>query len=325
MVALPSPQQLRYLIALAELRHFGRAATACSVTQSTLSAGILALERQLDAPLLDRNVGKRVVFTPPGEEIVRRSRIALDALEALYHVAEASREPMTGPMRLGVIPTIGPFILPGLIPLVRERFPQIRLSVMEDMTERLMEKLTTGRLDVLLLAMPCDCDGLETIPVWRDPFVLALPETHPLARLSKIPLEKLTEEQMVLLEDGHCLRDQTVDICRQGHAWAGNEPEITHTASSLYTLVQMIGQGLGIGLLPRLAVDSNMLAGTGVVTRPVTGGPLWRTIGLGWRLRSPRTTEFRALATALERLAPPGADLLLKAGICRNAAEAPGH
>ncbi|GBR06026.1 hydrogen peroxide-inducible genes activator [Acetobacter oeni] len=310
MVALPSSQQLRYLITLADLKHFGRAAIACSVTQSTLSAGILALERQLDTPLLDRKVGKRVVFTPLGEEIVRRSRTALEALEALHQVAQAAREPMTGPMRLGVIPTIGPFILPRLVSLIRETFPRIRLSLTEDMTERLMEKLTTGRLDVLLLAMPCDCEGLETIPVWRDPFILVLPAGHPLASWPEVPLEKLVDEQMVLLEDGHCLRDQTVDICRQGNGWTGSEPDINHTASSLHTLVQMTAQGLGVGLLPQLAVDSGILAGCNVVTRPVTGGPMWRTIGLGWRQKSPRSAEFRALATVLGQLAPSGDALL---------------
>lgn len=306
MLALPSPQQLRYLIALAELHHFGRAATACSVTQSTLSAGILALERQLDAQLLDREVGKRVVFTPLGNEVARRARIALDALESIQQAAQSSREPMTGPMRLGIIPTIGPFILPRLVSLVRERFPQIRLSLTEDLTGRLLEKLGTGRLDALLLAMPCVCDGLETLPIWRDPFVLGVPEGHPLARLARVPLERLTQERMVLLEDGHCLRDQTVDICRQGRNWADNEPEAAHTASSLHTLVRMIGQGLGVGLIPHLAVDSGILMGTGVVARPITGGPVWRTIGLGWRLKSPRADDFRQLAMALERLAPVG-------------------
>ncbi|NHN88168.1 hydrogen peroxide-inducible genes activator [Acetobacter conturbans] len=312
MVILPSPQQLRYLLALAEWRHFGRAASACAVTQSTLSAGILALERQLDVSLLDREVGKRVVFTLLGEEVIRRARVALEALEAISHVAQASREPMTGPMRLGVIPTIGPFILPRLIPLIREWFPQIRLIITEDMTERLLEKLTTGRLDVILLAMPCICEGLETVPLWRDPFVLAVPKSDALAKLPSVPLERLTEEPMVLLEDGHCLREQTVAVCRQGRDWGGSELESAHTASSLHTLVRMVGEGLGIGLLPGLAVDSGILEGTGVITRPVTGGPAWRTIGLGWRMRSPRTEDFRALAHTLKKLAPAEAEAALR-------------
>ncbi|MBV1838194.1 hydrogen peroxide-inducible genes activator [Acetobacter estunensis] len=306
MVAFPSPQQLRYLLALAELRHFGRAATACSVTQSTLSAGILALERQLDVQLLDREVGKRVVFTPLGEEILRRGRVALEALETICQVAEASRDPMTGPMRLGIIPTIGPFILPRLVPLVSALFPRVRLFISEDMTERLQERLMTGRLDVLLLGMPCDCDGLETTPLWRDPFVLIVPPGHPLEALPVVPLDQLTGERMVLLEDGHCLRDQTVDVCRQGNNWADSEPEAMHTASSLHTLVRMVGQGLGIGLVPQLAVDHGLLDGAGVVARPLTGGPVWRTIGLGWRLRSPRAEDFRTLANGLRRLGPEG-------------------
>ncbi len=215
---------------------------------------------------------------------------------------------MTGPVRLGVIPTIGPFILPRLIPLVREWFPQIRLIITEDMTERLLEKIAVGRLDAMLLAMPCLCEGLETIPLWRDPFVLALPQHHELAKLSSVPLEMLGNERMVLLEDGHCLRDQTVDVCRQERNWAGNEPESAHTASALHTLVRMIGEDLGVGLLPELAVASGILEGTGVVARPVTGGPAWRTIGLGWRQKSPRTEDFRVLARTLKKLAPSGTD-----------------
>ncbi|GBQ98950.1 LysR family transcriptional regulator [Acetobacter nitrogenifigens DSM 23921 = NBRC 105050] len=305
MQALPSPQQLRYLIALAELRHFGRAAAACSVTQSTLSAGLLALERQMDAQLLDRDVGKRVVFTPLGDEVARRARVALDALEAIPLIAQAARAPMHGPMRMGVIPTIGPFLLPRLVPLLRERFPGMKLVLTEDVTERLLEKLSKGRLDVLLLAMPCMCDGLETIPIWRDPFIVAAPPGHPFAiNMADVPLNRLQSEHMVLLEDGHCLREQTVDVCRQGGSWSGEESETAHTASSLHTLARMIGQGLGVGLLPRMAVDSGILNGTGVVTRSIEGGQAWRTIGVGWRAKSPRAADYHALAQALRALAP---------------------
>src|ERR1700733_10657754 len=188
MTPLPSPQQLRYLVALAESRHFGRAAQACSVTQSTLSAGLLALERQLDCNILDRAAGRHVVFTPLGLELVERARTALTSLESVSEAAMAAREPMAGPLRLGVIPTIGPFLLPTLMPALRAAFPRLRLYLREDTTANLVDRLTSNRLDVLLLATPCDCGGADVIPVARDGFMIALPERHRLAVEEQIPV-----------------------------------------------------------------------------------------------------------------------------------------
>ena len=213
MSPLPTPQQLRYLLALAEHGHFGRAAEACAVTQSTLSAGLLALERQLDAKLLDRSAGKRVVFTPLGHEVLVRARTALAALEAVAESAAQARAPMSGPLRLGVIPTIGPFLLPRLMPALRTAFPRLRLFLREDLTPRLMEGLIANRLDVLLLALPCDCGPAETMAVARDEFVLALPPGNPLAALDRVPVAALAGERMLLLEEGHCLRDQALAAC----------------------------------------------------------------------------------------------------------------
>ncbi|ACI51202.1 transcriptional regulator, LysR family [Gluconacetobacter diazotrophicus PA1 5] len=295
MTPLPSAQQLRYLITLAELRHFGRAALACSVTQSTLSAGILALERQLDVQLLDRNVGKRVVFTPIGDEVAARARFALETLQAVQDVADASRAPMTGLLRIGVIPTIGPFIMPGLVSRLRRQFPQIRLSVNEDLTGNVMDKLALGRLDLVLLAMPCPCEGTETLPLWRDEFMLLLPADHALAALDSIPVERIAGERMVLLEDGHCLREQTLSLCRQERGWSTPDGDEEFVVTSLYTLVDMVAEGLGIALLPRLAVESGILRDLPLVVRPVTGCQAWRTIGLAWRPRSPRAADFRQL------------------------------
>ncbi|MBB2202645.1 hydrogen peroxide-inducible genes activator [Gluconacetobacter tumulisoli] len=296
MTPLPSAQQLRYLIALADLRHFGRAAQACAVTQSTLSAGILALERQLDIQLLDRKVGKRVVFTPIGDEVAARARHALDALQTVQAVADASRAPMTGLLRIGVIPTIGPFVLPGLVSRLHAQFPHIRLSVNEDLTGNVMDKLVLGRLDLVLLAMPCACEGTETLPLWRDDFMLVLPARHPLAALEAISVERIGTERMILLEDGHCLRDQTLAVCRQERGWSTPDSEEEFVVTSLYTLVDMVADGLGLALLPRLAVESGILRDLPVVVRPVTGCQAWRTIGLAWRPRSPRAADFRLLA-----------------------------
>lgn len=297
MLPMPSAQQLRYLVTLAELRHFGRAAKSCAVTQSTLSAGILALERQMDVQLLDRDVGKKVVFTPLGNEVVTRARLALESLQSVLDVAAASHEPMSGLLRIGVIPTIGPFVVPDLIRRLRQGFPRMRLSLNEDLTHHVLEKLALGRLDLVLLAMPCDCADSETWPLWRDPFVLVMPQMHPLSKLSAVPVERIVSQRMILLEDGHCLRDQTLALCRQVRGWSSPEgAEEEFTVTSLHTLVEMVAAGLGVALLPQMAVLSGLLRDQAVVARPVTGCQAWRTIGLAWRPRSPRMGDFRTLA-----------------------------
>ncbi|MBO1324864.1 hydrogen peroxide-inducible genes activator [Acetobacter sp. TBRC 12305] len=307
MLPLPSAQQLRYLIALSELRHFGRAAAACAVTQSTLSAGIMALERQLDATLLDRTVGKKVVFTPLGHEIALKARQALAALEAVPQMAAAARAPLTGPMRLGIIPTIGPFFIPQAVGTLREHFPRLLLSITEDTTEHLLEKLALGQLDMLILAMPCLCDGTETRPLWQDPFRVIMPQDHPFAAMKTVPVDRLSEQRLVMMEDGHCLREQTLAICRQGPNRNGSEGEsdATFTAMSLHSMAEMVELGLGIAIMPALAIDGGVLDGRRIVARPLTGGPAWRTIGLAWRPRSPRTTDFQTLTSTLATLAPP--------------------
>jgi LysR family hydrogen peroxide-inducible transcriptional activator len=298
MTILPSPQQLRYLVALAETRHFGRAAQACAVTQSTLSAGILALERQLDAHILDRTAGKHVVFTPLGPHLVERARAALAALEAVSETAASAREPMSGPLRLGVIPTIGPFLLPRLMPVLRAAFPRLRLFLREDTTARLVDRLESNRLDVLLLALPCDCGAADAVPVTRDEFLVALPPEHPLAGQAQIPLAALASERLLLLEEGHCLRDQALAVCGLLGGDKGDAPD-SFAATSLHTLVQMVAGGLGITLLPRLAVSGGVAAGTNLVLRPLAAAGAWRTLGLAWRPNAPRAADYRALAPHL--------------------------
>jgi LysR family hydrogen peroxide-inducible transcriptional activator len=302
MILLPSPQQLRYLVALAESRHFGRAAQACAVTQSTLSAGLLALERQLDCHILDRAAGRHVVFTPLGLELVERARTALTSLESVTEAAMAAREPMAGPLRLGVIPTVGPFLLPTLMPVLRSAFPRLRLFLREDTTANLVDRLTSNRLDVLLLATPCACGGAETVPIARDAFMIALPQGHRLAGEEQIPVSALAAERLLLLEDGHCLRDQALAVCGllAGDRSDPNGGEQDRfAATSLHTLVQMVAGGLGITLLPQLAVASGIAQGTGLVLRPLAGAGAWRTLGLAWRPNAPRTADYRALGAQL--------------------------
>ena len=299
---LPSSQQLRYLVALADQGHFGRAAATCAVTQSTLSAGILALERQLDAPLIERGATRRPVFTAVGMEVVARARLALAALEEVSEAAAAARDPLSGPLRLGVIPTIGPFLLPRLMPVLRQAFPRLRLWLREDQTARLVAQLEAGRLDLLLLALPCDCAAAEQVAIAADPFVLALPAHHRLAAQPVVALEALAAERVLLLEDGHCLRAQAQEACGLPRGLAAEDG---FAATSLHTLVQMAAGGLGLALLPRLAVEGGVLAGTDLVVRPLAAGPREaaappaRTLALAWRPRSPRAAAFRALAPTI--------------------------
>lgn len=295
MTPLPSSQQLRYLVSLEETRHFGRAASQCAVTQSTLSAGLFALERQLDASILDRDSGKRVLFTPLGLELVARARHALAALEAVAETAEAARAPMTGPLRLGVIPTIGPFLLPRLMPALRAAFPGLRLFLREDLTAPLVRGLLTNRLDVLLLGLPCDCGDADTRQVSRDEFLAALPPGHRLAAEPAVSVAALGSETLLLLEDGHCLRNQALAVCGL-HAGRAD----AFVATSLHTLTQMVAGGLGVTLLPRLAVSAGITAGTGIVLRPLAGPGAWRTIGLAWRSGTSRAAEYRALLAPVE-------------------------
>jgi LysR family hydrogen peroxide-inducible transcriptional activator len=297
MIPLPSPQQLRYLTALAESRHFGRAAQTCAVTQSTLSAGILTLERQLDAAILDRGAGKHVVFTPLGLELVERAGSALAALEAVADTAAAARTPMSGPLRLGVIPTVGPFLLPRLMPVLRGSFPRLRLYLREDTTARLVERLVANRLDMLLLALPCDCGGADWQAVARDEFLVALPSGHRLASQEQVPVTALAGERLLLLEDGHCLRDQALAVC--GLLAGDREGQDGFAATSLHTLVQMVAGGLGVTLLPRISVNAGIIDGTGVVLRPLAAAGAWRTLGLAWRPNAPRASEYRALVPLL--------------------------
>ena len=302
MITLPTPQQLRYLLALVEHQHFGRAAEACAVTQSTLSAGLLALERQLDARLLARDGGKRVVFTPLGLELIVRARAAMASLVAFAETAAAARAPMSGPLRLGVIPTLAPFLLPRLMPALRAAFPHLQLYVMEEVTARLVARLAANRLDLLLLALPCQCAGAEILPVARDEFLAALPPGHRLAALDAIPPAALATETLLLLEDGHCLRDQALDACGlAGLASAGALDGFA--ATSLHTLVQMVAGNLGVTLLPRSAVRAGVTEGTGVVLRRLAGAGAWRTLGLAWRPGSARAAQYRALAPVLASVA----------------------
>ena len=286
----PSLRHLRHLTALAEHRHFGRAAVASRVTQSTLSASIKELERLLEATLVDRSK-RRVVFTPLGNETVERARKIVELVEELTDATLATREPLSGTLRMGSIPTVGPYLLPRVLPGLRSSYTRLKLYLVEDLTDRLIEGLHQGRLDVVLLALPYDCGVVETSILFDDPLLLATPREHRLAKKGRIKPQHLWNEDLLLLKDGHCLREHALSACN----FADRRRIDGFEATSLPTLVQMVDNGLGITLLPALAVEAGLLLGTNLVIRPLVGDQT-RKIGLVWRSGTGRRDEFRLLA-----------------------------
>lgn len=295
MKPLPTLRQLSYLVAVVDRCHFGQAADACAVTQSTLSAGIRELEEVLGAPLLERT-RRQVVPTPLGREMAERARDLLKGAEDMVDAAQASKDPMAGPLRLGVIPTIAPFVLPKALPRLRKAFPKLQLFLREEQTAPLLAKLGDGEIDVALLALPYDTGReIETMDLADDPFSVVYPPGHPVPGRVVKPGD-IEFENLLLLEDGHCLRDQALAAChlegaRRNQAFQG---------TSLPTLVQMVANGLGITLLPQMALDAGMLRGLGLDVRPLVGRPNSRRIGLAWRRTSARKQTFRTLGTALK-------------------------
>lgn len=299
MAPLPSPQQLRYLVSLAEQRHFGRAAAICSVTQSTLSAGVLALERQLGASLLQRESGRGVVFTEEGQAVVRRARAALSALESVAGAIGPAAPAAVADIRLGIIPTIGPFVLDRLLAAAGAT---LRLSLREDVTEKLLRGVQGGRLDAALLAVPCDCRGLETVPLLRDELMVALPQGHRLAAQQGVSMSMLRDETMLMLEDGHCLRDHVLTACREQSGWDVDAAGEDFSATGLHMLGRMVSAGLGVALLPRLAVEAGL--GEGLAVRKLAGGDsggAWRTIALAFRSGEAQADVLRGFAARLAR------------------------
>lgn len=293
MKILPTLRQLRYLVALAEHRHFGRAAETCLATQSTLSAGLQELENLLGVVLVERTK-RKVMLTPIGEEVVARAREVLHGAEDIADLAASAAEPLSGPLRLGVIPTIAPYLLPRVLPRLRADHPSLRLYLREDLTARLLDRLGAGDLDVVLIALPYHAPDLETHEVAEDPFVLACPPGHALAAKADLRSADLVGVELLLLEEGHCLREHALAACRLPGPARGEGV----LGTSLATLVQMVANGLGVTLLPKMAVESGVLAGTDLVTRPIADAGS-RGIGLAWRPSSPRKADFRALAEVL--------------------------
>ncbi len=289
---IPTLKQLRYLVTLADMGHFGRAADACAVTQSTLSSGIQDLEATLDVRLVDRT-RRQVALTPVGAEVVERARRLLSDAEDLVAVAQARRAPLSGSLRLGVIPTIAPFFLPRVLPVLRDRFADLKLFLREDQTARLIELLEANRLDVLILAFPYDHASLSVAHLFDDPFRLCRPQGT--GAPAKPRLDSLNPADLLLLEDGHCLRDHILTACRV----AGRGPLNTFQATSLHTLVHMVESGLGATLVPQMALESGILTGSTLEAVGFEDGDPARQIGLAWRRTSSRAAEYQLLAETL--------------------------
>ena len=296
MKRLPTMKQLQYLVALADTRHFGRAAVRCNITQSTLSAGIRDLETVLGTAVAERS-NRRVLITPVGAQIAERAKSVLREAEEVMEVARAGRSPMTGEMRLGVIPTIGPFVLPRVFPALRERYPELTIYLREEQTAPLLARLEDGDLDVALIALPYETGDLRIDVIMEDEFLFACNRNHALAGTDEVSLEAIAGEQLMLLEEGHCLRGHTLDVCRTSDRRSRAQFE----ASSLLTMVQMVAAGVGVSLIPRLAVDAHITRGTEISLSRI-GIPAARQIGLAWRQMSLRSREFRMLADTLREL-----------------------
>lgn len=291
--SLPSARQLSYLIALVETGHFGRAAKKCHVTQSTLSAGLKELEAILGVTLIERT-RRQVVVTPLGRMIAARGREAIRYLEDLVDLARAGRGELSGPLNLGIIPTIAPYVLPRLVSETEHLFPKLKLFVREEQTAPTLARLRKGELDLALIALPYDTEGLEAVEIGAEDMVVCMPADHPLAARETVRESDLADVPLLLLEGGHCLRDHALAACRL----SDRTLKEVFQSTSLPTLVSMVSGGLGLTLLPRMAVARELAGRTDLVVRPFEKHHPMRTIALCWRTAAAQGENYARLAKA---------------------------
>ncbi|MEY2682389.1 MAG: hypothetical protein RIQ66_950 [Pseudomonadota bacterium] len=297
--------ELRYIIAVARERHFGRAAEACFVSQPTLSVSIKKLESELGVIIFERG-GSEITLTPIGENIVQQAQRVLDAANQVKEIADQGRDPLRGALRLGVIYTIGPYLLPRIIKSMIERYPAMPLILQENFTVRLVEMMRTGEIDVAILADPFDTTGLDTLPLYDEDFVVAVPKKHPWTKKQQIASVDLKQETMLLLGVGHCFRDQVLEVCPEAARFAANSAGIQKTfeGSSLETIRHMVAEGLGITVLPRMSVslDDDPLLKFITFAPPVPN----RRIVLAWRKSFSRDRAVDALHEVIHSVELPG-------------------
>jgi len=291
----PTLKQLRYFLALTETGHFGRAAERCFVSQSAFSNAIQELEATLDAELVDRT-NRSVTITAMGQDVAVQARLVLRDVDALIESARGRDEPLTGELRLGVIPTIAPFMLPTILPKLRKKFPELELLLTEDQTDRIYRRLMEGDLDVLLLALPWQMQGVEELPLFDDNFCLACHKDTERVDPKDYRFNKLHTDSILLLEDGHCMRDHALAACKIRNT----EKVRRFGASSLLTLIEMVDADLGVTFLPEMARGSTLLRNTDVELYPMRERA-FRTIGLAWRKGSRRDDEFKLLGEFLTK------------------------
>ncbi|MEM1105702.1 MAG: hydrogen peroxide-inducible genes activator [Pseudomonadota bacterium] len=292
---VPTLRQLSFLDAVAREASFSKAANASGVTQPTLSLAIKELEGLLGAQLIERHA-RGAVMTPVGLEVARRARAILADAQDLVAAAQEASRPLSGTFRLGAIPTIAPYVLPKILPGLRAAHPSMKLHLREETTDLLLEEVSARELDAAMIALPWSAPGIETAALARDEFLMIAPHGHPLAAKSPLTPKDLADSSVLLLERGHCLRDHAVSVCALPAQGLAEEV----FATSLNTLVQMVDGGLGVSLVPRLAADAGITAGTDVVLRPFDSPLMGRTIGIAWRKGSPRKAEALLIGEAVK-------------------------
>ncbi|WP_313220927.1 LysR substrate-binding domain-containing protein [Pseudoxanthomonas mexicana] len=293
-------RDLKYLVALADHKHFGRAAAACYVSQPTLSTQIKKLEDELGVPLVER-APRKVMLTPAGRDAAERARRIVAEVEQMKEAARRSQDPEAGTVRLGMFPTLGPYLLPHVVPRIRARFPHLELLLVEEKSDVLLSRLREGKLDAGLLALPVADDQLHTEFLFEEPFVLAVPESHPLAQRGSLTLAELSHQQLLLLEDGHCLREQALDVCRL----SGANEKSEFRATSLETLRQMVAADVGITLLPTLAVKPPVARSPNIHLLGFSDSHPSRRIAMVWRKSSAMSGFLQVFAQVFREL-PPG-------------------
>ena len=290
--------ELRYIVAVARERHFGHAAEACFVSQPTLSVAVKKLEEELGVTLFERGPGE-VTVTPAGQRIVEQAQRVLEEASRIKELAAAGRDPIAGPLRLGAIYTIGPYLLPKLIPILRRNAPAMQLHIQENFTHRLAESLKSGEVDVILIALPFQEPGVETQPVYDEPFMVAVPKGHPWEGRKRITSEELTKESLLLLGEGHCFRDQVLEFCHTLRSRDRNSLARTVEGGSLETIRQMVAGGVGVTVLPSTSVNTNSGPGDLIRILPFARPVPSRRVGLAWRRSFPRPEAIEALRKAI--------------------------
>lgn len=290
---------LQYFVALAERRHFGQAAERCHVSQPTLSTQIKKLEQELGVDLIERN-SRTLLLTEVGEQVLDHARRVIEETEIIKRLSRLSDDPLSGSLSLGIIPTLGPYLLPHIIPRIKRTYPNLTVRLSEEKTEKVTRQLMDGKLDAILVALPVTHEQLRVEPLFNEPFMMVLPINHPLTKLQAVSDQDLASESLLLLEDGHCFRDQALEVCQL----ADSTEQIEYQASSLETLRYMVAANSGVTLMPILATQPPVPTNDDIVIRPFSAPTPTRTIALAWRETSVRTELLKGLASLIRTLDP---------------------